>query len=129
MFRTFFWASASGTCMSPTTVSADSTTRHVASHAKRDIEFSPLAERSLSKRDRVPRVVASTVEDHHAERDSSIAASVESVWDGSTGPVRCGRRPDPPRDGAIRYTNSAAAPTGRPAGGGPPPPRPQLRGD
>src|SRR5262249_34159368 len=95
MFRTFFWAAASGTCTSPTTVSADSTTRHVASHAKRDIEFSPLAERSLGKRDRVPRVVASTIEDHHAERDSSIATSVESVWDGSTGPVRCGRRPDP----------------------------------
>jgi len=53
-----------------------------------------LAERSLGKRDPVPRVVASTIEDHHAERDSSIATSVESVWDGSTGPVRGGRRPD-----------------------------------
>src|SRR5262245_20542768 len=75
MFRTFFWAAASGTCTNPTTVSASSTTRHIASRAKRDIEFSLL--------------------DDHVERDSSIATSIESVWDGSTGPVRCGRRPDP----------------------------------
>src|SRR5262249_26742550 len=115
MFKTFFWAAASGTCTSPTTVSADSTTRHVASHAKRDIEFSPLAERSLGKRDRVPQVVTSTVEDH-AEHDSNIATSVESAWDESTGQVRCGHRPVRPRDWAIRYTNRDAVTTWRPAG-------------
>src|SRR5258705_10249766 len=72
MFRIFFWASASGAWTSPTIASADSATRHVASHAKRDIEFSPFVERSLGKRDRVPRGVTS-IEDHHAERDSSTA--------------------------------------------------------
>ena len=119
MFRIFFWASASGAWTSPTLVSADSTTRHVASHAKRDIEFSRFVERSLGKRDRVPRVVTS-IEDHHAERDSRMATSVESVWDGSTGAARCGAaRPYFENVRDTIYPPLRRDKTGRPAGGGP----------
>src|SRR6266850_939205 len=63
MFTTFFCASATGGSTRPAAASTDRSTRAAASDTERDIGFSPF-------------------EGHHAERDSNIATSVESVQDG-----------------------------------------------
>src|SRR6516165_10231573 len=93
MLRIFFCASAGGGAMRPTTPSAETSTSNTNKQSRRGcaMDFSSFGGRATGTRDARPGRTLEVFEDRHAERDSSMTTSVESVQDGSEGPIKATR--------------------------------------
>src|SRR5262249_48778404 len=87
MLRIFFWASAVVGATRPVAPATETITRNTHKQSRRGcaMDFSSIGERATGVRDARPGSTREVFEDRHAERDSSMPPSAESIRGGAGG--------------------------------------------